>query len=257
MKPILFSIGNFHLYSFGLMVALGVLVSIFLMERRAARFGFPSQEMILDFVFVAVASGFLGARIDYVFQNFSYYSQHPLEVFAFWEGGLIFYGGLVGSFSALIIFCRMKKVSFVKVLDFLLPYVALSHAFGRMGCFFNGCCGGKVCDLPWAVRFPGTEFSVHPTQLYEVALDLLLFVALSYYYSRNQKQAQQNPGQTAILYFFGYGLLRFITEFFRAGNPSFGSFTYNQWFSIFLMAVSAIFYACRMKSASGDFHVRS
>lgn len=252
MKPILFSIGNFHLYSFGLMVALGVMVSIFLMERRAARFGFPTHEMVLDFVFVSVVFGFLGARIDYLLQNAAYYLEHPLEVFAFWEGGLIFYGGVVGAFFGLMGFCKIKKISFAKALDFLLPYIALTHAFGRVGCFLNACCGGKACDLPWAVQFPDTEVRVHPTQLYEVPLDLVLFAVLSFVYVRNQKK-QAEPGETAVFYFFGYGLIRFFMEFFRAGNPFIGPLTVNQWFSIFLMLVSAIFYWFR-KSKAANVH---
>ncbi len=252
MKPILFSIGHFHLYSFGLMTALGVMICVLLMERRAARFGFPSKERVLDFIFVSVAFGFIGARINYVFQNAAYYSAHFLEIFAVWEGGLIFYGGVVGAFSALFVFCRMKKVSFVKTLDFLLPFVALAHAFGRFGCFLNGCCGGKACALPWAVKFPETQFSVHPTQLYEVILDLLLFAVLSYFYIRNQKRpAPEASGETAIFYFFGYGVIRFMMEFFRAGNPYWGPLTINQWFSLLLIFISGLFYVKRFQKTRG------
>lgn len=258
MRPILFSIGNFHLFSFGLMVAIGLMLSVFLMERRAARFGFPAQDMVLDFIFVAVAFGFLGARVDYVFQNADYYSKHLLEIFAFWEGGLIFYGGVVGAFFALICFCRVKKVSFVKTLDFLLPFVALCHAFGRVGCFLNGCCGGKVCSLPWAVRFPETAAAVHPTQLYEVFFDLLLFAVLSYFYTRNQKRAvPESPGETALFYFSGYGMIRFVMEFFRSGNPYWGPLTINQWFSILIIFIPAILYICRIKQMRGVSNDRS
>lgn len=248
MKPILFSYGSFHIYSFGLMVALGVMLSVFLMERRSARFGFPGREMVLDFVFVSVLFGFIGARIDYILQNFAYYSERPMEIFAFWEGGLIFYGGVVGAFLGLVGFCRMKKISFAKALDFLLPYIALTHAFGRVGCFFNACCGGKACDLPWAVTFPETGIAVHPVQLYEVALDLILFAALSCHYVRNEKRpVPAAPGATAVFYFFGYGLIRFFMEFFRTGNPFIGPLTINQWFSVFLIIVSGSFYAFRLQ----------
>jgi len=104
MKPILLSLGHFHLYSYGLMVAAGVLIALLLMLRRARQDGFPSVNDVYDLVFVTLLSGFLGARIFYVGQNFSWYAQHPGKILAFWEGGAYFLWGINRLFSRCIYF---------------------------------------------------------------------------------------------------------------------------------------------------------
>jgi len=155
MKPTLLSLGSFHLYSFGVMVAAGVLLATWLLCRRARSSDFINSEQVVDLIFVIVVAGFVGGRSFYVIQNWKWYREVPLRILAFWEGGLIFYGGLLFAVLAVIGFTRMKKIPTFKFLDFMIPYVALAHAFGRIGCFLNGCCGGKICHLPWAVHFPG------------------------------------------------------------------------------------------------------
>ena len=243
MIPVFFHLGPLPVYSFGFMVAFGVALSLFLLDRLSRKTGFPGGELAGDLVFAAVVAGFLGARAAYIFEKRAWYGQAPLKIFALWEGGLIFYGGVAGALAGLLIFSKIKKISFAKVLDFLLPYVALTHAFGRIGCFLNGCCAGKACDLPWAVKFPGTEEAVHPTQLYEAVLNFLLFLFLRSQYSR-----KRFDGQTALLYFMLYGALRFFIEFFREGNPFWGVLTVNQWTSLVIVGVAGVFYARSRKS---------
>lgn len=243
MKPILFHLGPFPLYSFGLMVALGVILSLFLMNRSARRTGFPEGEGAFDMVFVAVLSGFLGARLYYVIQNADWYLENPAHIFALWEGGLVFYGGMISAFFGLWAFLRFKKVSFAKGLDFILPYVALAHAFGRLGCFFNGCCYGKVCTLPWAVQFSEISHPVHPAQLYEAAADFILFLFLSRRYRRKHFE-----GEIAALYFSLYACVRFLVEFVRDDNPFWGYLTVNQWISIAVFIPAVCFYAVKSKN---------
>lgn len=238
MIPVLFSIGNFKLYSFGLMVAAGVFLSISLMTRQAKRDGFPDPEMVSDSVLVGVFAGFFGARLYYVIQNFSVYLNDPLSFFAVWEGGLVFYGGVIASFFALYLFARIKRISFIRLLDFMLPYVALTHAFGRVGCFLNGCCAGKACSLPWAVTFPETELAVHPVQLYEAGFNVLLFLFLL----RAAKGKASFTGRTTVFYFIFYAVGRFTLEFFRTNDPYFLSLTMNQWVSIAIFAAAAALY---------------
>jgi phosphatidylglycerol:prolipoprotein diacylglycerol transferase len=239
MKPILFSLGPFHLYSFGLMVALGVLLSLYGMLRRAKHDGFPPDPNdVYDLVFVTVLVGFLGARLFYVFQNFDWYLQHPLRIFAFWEGGIVFYGGFIGAFAAIVITAKVKQFFILRVFDFLFPFVALSHAFGRMGCFLNGCCYGRLCNLPWAVSFPGIAGTRHPTQLYEAFYNLCLFFYLNARYKKRQFQ-----GEITGLYFVLYGIGRFVIEFWRADNPFLGVLTWNQWLSLFIILAGSLFFA--------------
>lgn len=232
MKPTLFSFGPIHIYSYGTLVALGVLVALGFLLYRARREGFPKTADVYDLIFVTVVSGFLGARIFYVVQNIHLYSGHLLSILAFWEGGLIYFGGSVGALIGLWIFAKVRRLSYLGILDFLLPAVALAHAFGRIGCFLNGCCYGTASDLPWAVSFPHLPHPVHPTQLYEAAFNLGLFWVLYAYYPK-----RRFTGQITCFYFLFYGAGRFILEFWRADNPAWHLLTYNQWLSLILGGV--------------------
>ena len=242
MKPILFSFGGLHLYSYGLCIALGVLLSLYLMKRRAIQEGFPKPEEVFDMAFVVLLWGFLGARLFYVIQNLSYYAAEPFKIFAVWEGGLIFYGGAIAAFLGLYLMARKKQWPLWKILDFLVPYGAMTHAFGRIGCFLNGCCYGKVCDLPWAVRFPGFPYAVHPTQLYEALYDLALFAFLLKHRKRTRFE-----GETALLYFLLYGLGRYLIEFLREPGWMWLGLTFNQWLSIAIMVTAFIFFQARKR----------
>ncbi len=234
MIPVFFSFGPIHIYSFGAMVALGVFVSLKLMTRRAAKDGFPQVQEVTDLTFITILAGFLGSRLHYVIQNWQWFSEHPFEILHLWEGGLIFYGGVFASMAALVIYMRIRKIPLLKGFDFLFPYLALAHAFGRFGCFLNGCCYGKPCALPWAVRFPGLQDAVHPAQLYEAVLDIALFLFLNRRYSR-----KAFDGQVTALYFVFYGAIRFIVEIFRDGNPVWQGLTYNQWISLGFISAGA------------------
>ncbi len=245
MKPILFSIGPLHLYSYGFCIAVGLLVSLFLMKRSALREGFPGPDEVFDIAFVILVWGFLGARLFYVFQNFSYYMSEPLKIFAVWEGGLIFYGGAVAALVGFGLTVRRKKWPFWKTLDFLAPYGALTHAFGRIGCFLNGCCSGKICRLPWAVRFPEFPYAVHPTQLYEALYDIILFA----FFVQRRKQIRFE-GEIGLLYFLLYGMGRFVIEFLREPGWMWRGITSNQWLSIAIMVTAFIFFQIRRRKVA-------
>ncbi len=237
MKPVLFSFGAIHLYSYGLSIALGVLLALFLMNRRALRTGFPKPDEVFDMAFTILVWGFAGARLFYVIQNLSYYAAEPLKIFAVWEGGLIFYGGAIMAFAGMLLVGRKRKWPFWKTLDFIMPYGALTHAFGRVGCFLNGCCYGKACDLSWAVRFPEVPYKVHPTQLYEAIFDLVLFAFLI-----ARRERARFEGEIALLYFLLYGFGRYLIEFLREPSWLWLGLTSNQWLSAVIILASFILY---------------
>ncbi|MCM8774768.1 MAG: prolipoprotein diacylglyceryl transferase [Candidatus Omnitrophica bacterium] len=236
MWPTFFSIGPLHLYSYGSAILVGLVISLVLMLRRARKDEFPTRDDVLDLLFVAVLAGFIGARLAYVIENGEWYYFHPFHIFAVWEGGLIFYGGVLGAVSVLLIFMRQKKIPIRRALDFLSPYVALTQAFGRIGCFLNGCCRGKACFLPWAVRFPGASEPVHPTQLYESVFVFSLFIFLNVRYPR-----KRFDGEITAFYFLIYSAGRFFLEFLRDTVFVWAYFTVNQWISI-LIFLAAFFY---------------
>jgi phosphatidylglycerol:prolipoprotein diacylglycerol transferase len=245
MKPILFSFGVIHLYSYGLSIAIGVLLALFLMKRRALNEGFLKPDEVLDMAFVILVWGFIGARLFYVIQNLPSYLSEPLKVFAVWEGGLIYYGGVIGAFLGFGLLVRKKKWPFWKTLDFLVPYGAMTHAFGRIGCFLNGCCFGKACDLPWAVRFPELPYAVHPAQLYEALYDILLFAFLT-----QRRKRARFEGEIALLYFLLYGMGRYLIEFLREPGWIWMGFTLNQWLSIAIISAAFVFFQIRKRKAS-------
>lgn len=234
MFPILAEFGPVHLYSYGLSIAAGVAVAFYLMQKSSVREGFPTPEQAYDCIFVSVISGFIGARIFYVLQHLGEFQRNPLEVFAIWQGGLIFYGGLAAGVFSLWIYTVKQKLSFFKIMDFIFPYGAMVHAFGRLGCFLNGCCFGRACEWPWAVRFPGMSQSVHPTQLYEAFYNLAVFFFLRKVYQRHPKTGVVTAG-----YFLLYGTGRFMVEFFRSGNPGW-LLTWNQWISAGILLTGGI-----------------
>jgi len=245
MKPILFSFGAIHLYAYGFCIAAGLLLSLFLMKRRALKEGFPGPEEVFDMAFAVLVWGFAGARLFYVIQNLSYYAAQPLKIFAVWEGGLIFYGGAIAACLGFWLTARRKKLPFWKILDFIVPYGALTHAFGRIGCFLNGCCYGKACDLPWAVRFPELPYAVHPTQLYEAFYDLVLFMFLI----KRRKRARFE-GEIGLLYFLLYGMGRYMIEFLREPGWQWMGLTSNQWLSVAIIGAAFLFFQIRKRKVS-------
>jgi phosphatidylglycerol:prolipoprotein diacylglycerol transferase len=245
MKPILFSFGTVHLYSYGLSIVVGVLLSFFLMRRRALKEGFPKPDEVSDIVFTVLVWGFVGARLFYVSQNLSYYASQPLKILAVWEGGLIFYGGAIAAFFGLWLMARKRRWSFWKALDFLVPYGALTQAFGRIGCFLNGCCYGKACYLPWAVQFPELSKAVHPAQIYEALYDLVLFAFLL----ARRKRARFD-GEIGLLYFLLYGIGRYTIEFLREPSWMWLGLTSNQWLSAGIIATAFILFQSRRPKSS-------
>lgn len=242
MFPEIASFGPFTLHSYGLLIAVGVFFCLFLMKRSARRYGFPPTEKVFDLVFVVVFSGFVGARFFYIVQEWSWYRSHPLEMIQIWKGGLVYYGGMAASLTGFFLYVKSARLPFLKTSDFTMPYIPFVHAFGRVGCFLNGCCYGKVCHLPWAVQFPLLPEPVHPTQLYEALFNLGLFGFLVWFYPR-----RRFPGENTSLYLILYPAGRFLLEFLRGDQPPWlFSLSLQQVLSFFFIWVGFLVYGiCR------------
>ena len=233
MFPEIVSVGPFTLHSYGFLIATGVFLSLFLMTRAAKKYDFQPADKVFDIVFVVVFSGFVGARIFYVIQEWAWYQHHPLEIIQIWKGGLVYYGGMVASFMGFFFYVRVSRLPFLASADFVIPYIALTQAFGRVGCFLNGCCYGTTCQLPWAVQFPSLPAPVHPVQLYEAFFTLGLARFLIWLQSR-----RRFPGQITFLYLMIYPAGRFLLEFFRGDQiPFVFSLTLHQTLSLVFIAV--------------------
>lgn len=240
MFPIIFHIGPLTVYSYGLMLALAVLICFWLLARDAQRYQIKA-EIISDFFFWVIISGIIGGRIFYILLNFDFFISNPLEIIMIQKGGLAWQGGLVLGILAGIFFVRKKNLELKQFLDLSAPYIALGQSIGRIGCFLNGCCYGK--EISWGIYFPVHHAQLHPTQLYD-ALGLLgIFFILKFY-----QRYFQNSGRVFALYLILAPLLRFCVEFFRADHEEFfGGLSVYQIISLVFILI-AIYAYTRFKS---------
>lgn len=242
MFPEIVSLGPLTIHSYGLLIAVGVFLALLLMGLRARQSGFPPSEKVFDLVFVTLVSGFLGARLFYVFQEWNWYGSHPWDILKIWEGGLVYYGGVIAAFAGFFLYVRSNRLPFFQATDFVIPYIAFVHAFGRAGCFLKGCCYGKPFSGPWAVKFPFLPEAVHPVQLYEVIFNLALFSLLVAWVRR-----KPFPGAVTSLYLILYSIARFFLEFLRGDQALFvSSLSLQQVLSLgFLTAGVFLYGICR------------
>ena len=237
MHPILLSFGPIHLYAYGAFVALGVFSAVLFLRKKAGSV-FISSDTMTDLAITTVVSGFAGARLFYVVQFWNYFKTSPIDIFKLWEGGIVLYGGLIGGVLGFSLFIKFKKLPFLALLDLFVIGTALAQAFGRIGCFFNGCCFGKPTNVPWAVKFPFLDHAVHPTQFYESFFCFALALFLFRLWLKKTRS-----GLVAAAYFILYPTGRFLLEFFRGDNSTvFWNLTLPQWVSLGIMFVTLFLY---------------
>ncbi len=248
MLPTLFHIGPIPVHGYGLMLAVGFLVSMYLAQRDAKYFDI-SEKKLADLFPWIIIGGALGARLFHVIvERPLYFWEHPLDIFKLWDGGVTFYGGLICGVLVVYVFCRRNKISFIKLGDFLITYVALGQVFGRLGCFLAGCCYGVPTDLPWGIAITNADsvtrplgIALHPTQLYQAGVNLLTFIIL-YRASWRKKFT----GQILLLYGLTFPVGRTIVEFYRGdsirGYIIDGVLTTSQGISIAIFVPCLIIY---------------
>lgn len=206
------------------MYVLGFAAAYFLIlkQRRAQRLGLKGA-VLQDMFFYAAIGIIVGARLGYILfyqlSSFSDYLQHPLEIIAIWHGGMSFHGGLIGALLAGILFCRRRRLPYWEVADTVTVTAPIGLGLGRLGNFINGELFGRATEVPWAMVFPsGGPMPRHPSQLYEAALEgLLLFIILW-----KLRDREFRPGTLVSVFLVGYGVIRFILEFFRQPDPQIG-----------------------------------
>lgn len=218
MHPVLFHIGKLHVYSYGLMIAIGIVVGLFLARRQAVREGI-NPDKIVDIAFYILLAALIGSRLLFVLTNFGEYFADPIKILKIWEGGLVFYGGLIPAVAIGIWYIKRLGLPLWQVTDIFAPSVAIGHAFGRIGCFLAGCCYGMPSSLPWAVTFTDPRslapqgIPLHPTQLYS---SLGLFATFAFLIWLRKRKTF--PGELLWSYILVYSIVRFFMEFLR-GDP--------------------------------------
>ena len=254
MHSICFTLGPLTIRWYGVFMALGFTGALLNWVWQGRRRGYDSQ-FCSDLMFWIMISGILGARVAYVLENWTdQYAAHPLSVIRIDQGGLVFYGGFVAAGAALVIFASRKKIKLLSLMDFVLTSVPLAHALGRVGCFLNGCCFGRITSSSIAVRFPKGSLAwleqykqhiidssapvscpVYPVQLFESVYNLLLFILLLFVF-----RGYKRSGLVSAIYLILYPVGRFSLEFLRGDQPdrvAVGVLSIGQFISIAIFLV--------------------
>lgn len=215
MDPVAFSFGSLSIHWYGVFMAAAVLLGIWTASRRGMLEKIH-PDTVYDMSPWLIIGAIVGARLLFVvtYWDQKFAGKPFMDMFAI-RTGFVYYGGFISGAFAVIWFCRRRKLPIWKMGDVLAPSVALGHALGRIGCFFTGCCYGKVCALPWAFEYPATYEhlhgrAIHPTQIYESLLNFALYGGLAWLYRR-----KKFDGQVFATYLVVYAILRSFVEMFR------------------------------------------
>jgi len=221
ISPVIVKVGPLQVRWYGVMYLLGFFLGYLLLKRvvREKEIGITGRQLegLLEAVILGVI---IGGRLGYVlFYNLPYYLSHPLEIPAFWHGGMSFHGGLLGTIVCGYIYCRKAELNFWKVADSVVVVVPIGLGLGRLGNFINGELYGRVTNLPWGMVFPGAgPLPRHPSQIYEFLLEGVVLFSILW----SLRRRPWPPGHLFALFLVLYGLFRCFVEFFRQPDPQLG-----------------------------------
>jgi phosphatidylglycerol---prolipoprotein diacylglyceryl transferase len=219
--PVFGEVGPFQIRWYGLMYVFGFIIAISLVryQLKMEKFkSFISHEENLNFILIL--SLVLGGRMGYVlFYKFSYFLDHPFEIFATWHGGMSFHGALIGMLLGGWLFCRKHDLDFLKGADLYIVTTPIGIGLGRIGNFINAELIGRHSNAPWAMIFPGGgPYSRHPSQLYECFLEGICLFCILW----KLKNRPLGSGSTLAFFLIFYGIFRFCVEFFREPDSHLG-----------------------------------
>ena len=228
MHPIVVKLGPFTLHTFGVILAFAILVGSSLVAKENKKFGDPklTDELLQKLIWWCVVAVVLGGRLMHCIVEWKYFSKHPAKILAVWEGGLVMYGGLIGSFIAVVAFARKYKIDTLRLTDLVAPSMFLGNAIGRWGCLMAGDDYGRPTNWPIGIKFTDPDslvpralrgVALHPTQIYMSVKSLTIALVL-FWLTRRKKF----DGQVTGVAFIMYGFLRSVVELFR-GDEDRGS----------------------------------
>lgn len=252
MHPILFKIGEITVYSYGFCIMLGALAAYFYAIRQSANLGID-KDTVSEMALMLIAAAYIGGKVFLWFSNWDYYMQNPSKMIELSGSGFVFYGSFIFCILSLLIFFRIKKIQTAPMFDILAISTALVHAFGKLGCFFAGCCHGKVCAPAIGVVYNNPLSNADPlhTPLYPVQLmdaAILLTAAILLY---RKRKSVPYKGALMVGYVFIYGTGRFFTEFLRGDEERgfIGALSQSQWISLCLLAIALVSHVMLMREA--------
>lgn len=238
---------------YDLMLSIAAVLALYVTVRLAEDEGLDPRKVFRACVLIAVAA-FVSARLYVVLVNADHYLRYPLDVLRVWDGGTGSMGVYAGGFAASLIAARWQRLPIGKFFDCCAPAVAAGIVIGRLGCFLNGCCYGRLSSLPWAVQFPeGSDahtaqlaaglvapgeltHPIHPTQLYEALFGLVVLAILW-----RHRPVKKWDGEVLAVFFLLYAPGRFLNEFLRGDpRPTMSMLSLPQVFCLLAVAISAI-----------------
>lgn len=246
MHPILFEIGGFPVYTYGVLLAAAYLLGLQFALMRARTRGLDPNR-VMDLGIWVIVSALVGAKALLLIVDFDTFRDRPAELWTLLRSGGVFYGGLIAAVVVALVYLWRHRMPMWTVTDVFAPGIALGHVIGRMGCLFAGCCFGRPTDVPWAITFTdryaaenvGTPLNValHPTQLYEAGAELLILGFLL----RLERRGRPFPGRTFWSYMLFYGVSRFIIEFYRGDSRGMiGALSTSQFVSVVIVPLSIL-----------------
>ena len=247
---------HFKVPTYGFLLASAFSTAYILAMKKAIKLNINPKH-VENFFLISVLGSVFGARLFHVlFEELPYYTEHPEKILAIWEGGYTFYGAFLSCLFFMYSYTKIKKISFLQMMDICTPGGALGLFIGRLGCFFAGCCWGRPSNMPWAVAFNNPEslaasksVRVHPTQVYESLVGLVLF-----FYAQNRFRHRKYVGQIFLEIISSYTVARFGIECFRGddyrGYLFGGLVSYSQFISLMILpfTLSAIFFLSKKRT---------
>ena len=243
MRITLFEIFGIQIKSYGLMIAIGIIVAAMLFINKGKKKNYD-EDSLLNLIIFAVIGGVLGGKALFIITECKNILADP-DILLNFGYGFVVYGAIAGGALAMYLYCRHKKWNIIEMLDMTVPGLAIAQGFGRIGCFLAGCCYGAPTDLPLGVVFPANSLApsgihLHPTQIYSSIFDFILGIFLLYY-----SKKQRKDGKILGMYLIIYSVGRFLVEFLRndpRGNVGFLST--SQFIAIFTLVLGiAVFNA--------------
>ncbi len=246
VNPVAFTIGALPISWYGMMVALAVITLVTWALFSVKKYPRLSYELVINAALVGIPSGVIFSRLLHVVDLWDYYSKNPGQIIG--GEGLSIWGAVLGAAIGIWIFSRFSKISFGHVADVIAPGIILAQAIGRVGCTLNGCCYGKTTDLPWAIVYtnPNTHgpigVPVHPTQIYEIIFNLIVFGILF-----RLRRRLEPDGSLFLVYLTLYSVWRLGIDFIRDGTPFLFGLHQAQVVSIIVLVITVPLLAVRTR----------